>query len=278
MMSCGGDSISVPGYNVVTHSQGEGTEAVVGSHVMFNFESFDHEGNLLQSMTGENGNKPQVQIPLPEDEGPYSAFLEIIKQVSVGDSISLYVPFDSIQGAPPELEGTDLEYRIMITHVLTPEEYQKHADAEKYQQQDAMMEAQKLSKEQIALSQADLLEYRKGSKKVITTTNGVKIMMLEEGRGKNAEVGDRIVVDYVGLFKEGSASFDDSYHRMQPFAFEVGAGQVIPGWDEGFQYLSIGSKALLDIPYNLAYGEQGSPPNIPAKADLIFVVEVNAIN
>lgn len=277
LFSCQSESISVQGYEIVTHKLGDGIDSYPGSHVMFNFESFDHEGNLLQSMTGENGNKPQVQIPQPEDEVPYSAFLEVLKQVSVGDSLSLFVPFDSLQGAPPKLEGTELEYRLLITHILDSIEYQKHADAEKYAAQDAMKNAQILSEEKVESANKDLIDYRKGTKQIITSTNGIKIMMIEEGRGNNAAPGDVIVVDYVGLFKDGK-KFDDSFHRMQPFAFEIGQGQVIPGWEEGFQYLSIGSKALLDIPYELAYGEQGSPPSIPAKSDLIFVVEVNAIN
>jgi len=175
------------------------------------------------------------------------------------------------------LEGTDLEYRLKITEVMDEEEYAMHAEKEQLSAQEAMIEAQQLSKEKVASANEDLISYRKGGKPIITSTNGIKIMMIEEGRGKNAEVGNMIVVDYVGLFKDGK-TFDDSFHRMQPFAFEIGKGQVIPGWEEGFQYLSIGSKALLDIPYELAYGEQGSPPAIPAKSDLIFVVEVNAIN
>ncbi len=278
LISCQNSSeLSVPGYEIVMHAPGDGVAAYPGSHVMFNFESFDYEDNLLQAMDGKSGNQPQVMIPNESEDVPYSAFLELLKQVNAGDSLSLFVPFDSIAGAPPKLQGTQLEYRLKITDIMSQEEFNVIAEKEKALAQQKMIEAQEYSQQQVEEAQQQLTKYKKNGKQVITTTNGIKIMIIEEGRGVNAQSGNQITVDYVGLFKDGE-KFDDSYSRGQPFSFKVGSGQVIPGWDEGFQYLNIGTKALLDIPYALAYGEQGSPPSIPAKSDLIFVVEVNAIN
>jgi FKBP-type peptidyl-prolyl cis-trans isomerase len=68
--------------------------------------------------------------------------------------------------------------------------------------------------------------------------------------------------------------FDSSYKRNQPIEFNVGIGQVIPGWDEGIMLLKKGDKAKFVIPSNLAYGEAGAGGVIPPNATLIFEVEL----
>src|SRR5258708_34718904 len=79
-------------------------------------------------------------------------------------------------------------------------------------------------------------------------------------------------VHYTGWLTDGT-KFDSSVDRGTPITFPYGARQVIPGWDTGFEGMHVGGKRRLFIPYQLAYGESGRPPVIPAKADLIFDVE-----
>ena len=89
---------------------------------------------------------------------------------------------------------------------------------------------------------------------------------------------DQTAADFAktGFLTDGTV-FDSSVARGTPIAFPIGAGRVIAGWDEGIAMLSSGSKAKLIIPYFLAYGEQGRPPVIPAKATLIFDVELVSV-
>jgi FKBP-type peptidyl-prolyl cis-trans isomerase len=68
--------------------------------------------------------------------------------------------------------------------------------------------------------------------------------------------------------------FDSSRERNEPFAFKLGVGQVIKGWDEGFSKLRVGDHAILVIPSNLAYGSRGAGDVIPPDSKLIFVVEL----
>ena len=75
------------------------------------------------------------------------------------------------------------------------------------------------------------------------------------------------------LAKDGS-KFDSSRDRGQPFKFTIGQGMVIKGWDEGFASMKIGEKAILKIRSDYGYGDTGSPPKIPAKAELLFDVEL----
>ncbi|MFL5752319.1 MAG: FKBP-type peptidyl-prolyl cis-trans isomerase [Bacteroidia bacterium] len=110
-------------------------------------------------------------------------------------------------------------------------------------------------------------------KKVEKTASGLGYVILSKGKSqKKAAKGDKVKVHYSGYFTDGK-KFDSSVERGEPIEFQVGKGQVIPGWDEGLLLLNVGDKAKLIIPYNLAYGEQGRGP-IPAKADLIFDVEL----
>lgn len=110
-------------------------------------------------------------------------------------------------------------------------------------------------------------------KDTITTASGLKYIIMESKGGTPVKPGSKATVHYSGFFKDGKM-FDSSVERGQPFSLKVGAGQVIKGWDEGLSLLKKGDKAKLIIPYQLAYGEQGRPPVIPAKSDLIFDVEI----
>ncbi len=107
------------------------------------------------------------------------------------------------------------------------------------------------------------------------TKSGLKYFIISEKnpKAKKAEKGSRVSVHYTGYFKDGKI-FDSSVQRGQPIKFELGANQVIAGWDEGLQLMKPGDKFRLVIPYKLAYGENGRPPMIPPKAELTFDVEL----
>jgi peptidylprolyl isomerase len=97
------------------------------------------------------------------------------------------------------------------------------------------------------------------------------------GTGATAAAGDEVAVNYVGeLYKNGKV-FDASWKDSPGTAFgpfQLGAGAVIPGWDQGLVGMKVGGRRLLIIPPSLAYGAKGQPPTIPANATLIFVVDL----
>ncbi len=96
------------------------------------------------------------------------------------------------------------------------------------------------------------------------------------GEGPEVEGGDVVEVHYTGRLENGEV-FDSSLARGEPFSFEVGAGQVIEGWEQGLVGMQVGGERELTIPPELGYGEQGSPPNIPPNSTLIFDIELLAI-
>ena len=108
------------------------------------------------------------------------------------------------------------------------------------------------------------------------TESGLRYQIIQEGNGAKAEKGQTVSVHYKGQLTDGTV-FDSSYKRNQPIDFALGAGQVIPGWDEGISLLKIGDKARFVIPSDLAYGSAGAGGVIPPNATLVFDVElVNA--
>jgi peptidylprolyl isomerase len=99
-----------------------------------------------------------------------------------------------------------------------------------------------------------------------------------QGKGKPAESGDTLTVQYVGVSWSTGQQFDSSWDRgKQPFKFKLGAGMVIPGWDQGLVGMREGGRRELIIPPNLAYGPQGQPPSIGPNETLVFVIDLQKV-
>jgi peptidylprolyl isomerase len=110
-----------------------------------------------------------------------------------------------------------------------------------------------------------------------TTKDGMKIEITKQGTGPAIVDGQTAVMLYTGTLADGTV-FDSTANRDNaPFSFTLGAGQVIPGWDEGILGMKVGEERTLVIPPALAYGAAGYPPVIPANATLTFKVTLVAI-
>lgn len=95
-----------------------------------------------------------------------------------------------------------------------------------------------------------------------------------KGDGKAAKAGDTLTMQYVGVSYSTGEEFDSSWDSGQPFVFELGAGEVIEGWDEGLEGMREGGRRQLIIPPDMAYGATGQPPVIGPDETLIFVVDL----
>ncbi|HEY9886518.1 MAG TPA: FKBP-type peptidyl-prolyl cis-trans isomerase [Vampirovibrionales bacterium] len=110
------------------------------------------------------------------------------------------------------------------------------------------------------------------------SSTGLLSKDVEEGSGEEAKPGNKVTVHYTGTFLDSGSKFDSSVDRGEPFSFNLGAGQVIKGWDEGVAGMKIGGKRTLVIPSDLAYGAGGVPGAIPPNATLKFDVELLGLN
>jgi FKBP-type peptidyl-prolyl cis-trans isomerase len=105
------------------------------------------------------------------------------------------------------------------------------------------------------------------------TIEKLQINDIQEGSGRVAKAGDTVVVHYKGQFLNGDM-FDSSYKHEDPFIFQLGAGQVIKGWDQGVVGMKEGGIRQLKIPSDLAYGERGAGQLIPPNTPLIFEIKL----
>jgi FKBP-type peptidyl-prolyl cis-trans isomerase FkpA len=122
-----------------------------------------------------------------------------------------------------------------------------------------------------------------GSRELPPATVGVEQLQVADlvaGGGSEAVAGRRVTVHYSGWLYDPArpdakgAPFDSSREGGRPFTFQLGAGQVIAGWDQGVQGMKVGGQRRLVIPHDLAYGERGAGGVIPPRATLVFDVEL----
>ncbi len=110
--------------------------------------------------------------------------------------------------------------------------------------------------------------------KTVQTPSGLTYKDTTEGTGATPKTGQTVVVHYTGWLKQNDQKFDSSVDRGEPFKFQIGKGQVIPGWDEGVATMKVGGARQLIIPSELAYGASGVPGAIPPNSTLVFDVEL----
>ncbi len=99
------------------------------------------------------------------------------------------------------------------------------------------------------------------------------IVDLVVGTGATLAAGDRVTVHYYGVRWSDGGMFDASWNRGQPFTFQLGAGQVIRGWDVGVEGMQVGGRRVLTIPPGLAYGDRGAGNVIGPGETLVFIVD-----
>jgi len=119
-------------------------------------------------------------------------------------------------------------------------------------------------------------EAPKAEAKKVKTETGLEYEIIKEGTGAAPKAGQTVVVHYTGWLTDGK-KFDSSVDRGKPFKFQLGAGRVIRGWDQGLALMKVGDKRKLTIPPELGYGARGAGGAIPPNATLIFEVELLGI-
>lgn len=194
-----------------------------------------------------------------------------IKMMSVGDSASFIVRTDStfmtlfqLPTLPTEFSKTD----VMRFDIKLNDFYPESEFANKQ-----MEYMKKTYKNETENAENELNKYLKENKlNPIRTESGLYYLQTKSGNGENPQVGTQVKVHYTGKLLDGTV-FDSSISRNEPIQFDLGLGQVIPGWDEGIRLMSKGEKGILFIPYYLGYGDRGAGA-IPPFATLIFDVEL----
>ena len=136
---------------------------------------------------------------------------------------------------------------------------------------DYLTYVKKKTSESFLVESNRFLEEIKNKKGIISTASGLCYEVITAAQGAKPLVTDQVTVHYRGTLSNGRP-FDSSYERNQPFTTML--NQVIPGWTEGVQLMTVGSKYRFYIPYQLGYGENGAGEDIPPYSVLIFEIEL----
>lgn len=186
----------------------------------------------------------------------------------VGDSMSFMINADSVflkQFRAPSVPsfitpGSFLRWEVKVDEAMTEEEFQQ-------KKMEEMAALQQQANDELA---AYLLA---NDIKAEPLESGLIYVCTQKGKGPKPGYKQMVKVHYTGKLLDGTV-FDSSVERGEPIEFELGVGQVIPGWDEGIALMSKGEKGILYIPSNLAYGPRQAGELIKPYSNLVFEVEL----
>ena len=227
---------------------------------------------------------PETENTMMLGESMFSGDLfEGMAMMHVGDSASFIVDIDSTfitlfqsPGLPWGLLPTDvMRFEVRLDDVYPESEYMPRVAAKIKQDTDARVAQLKADHpNETADAMHELMEYLVSNRiRPEATESGLYYLKTQDGNGERPEFGQMVRVHYTGKLLDGTV-FDSSYDRGEPIIFPIGAGQVIPGWDEGIMLMSKGERGVLYIPYYLGYGDRAVGDKIAPFSNLIFEVEL----
>jgi FKBP-type peptidyl-prolyl cis-trans isomerase len=244
-------------YKIFSHE--EDSRTVDAKDMLLMQLSMSVESNDSLLMETFSDNTPRY-IPAEEP-----TLKEVLQLLAKGDSAEFLVNADtlfrnSFGMNKPSHFGDNERIRFVVKVVDV------FSQAELEMKSKAQMESLKEK------DSADVAEYVSKLQNVKTTASGLMYVIQQEGKGKQPKKGDKVAMLYSGYFTSGQ-TFDENLDRNQPFEFNVGLMEVIPGWDEAVQLMKEGGKYKLIVPWQLAYGERGTGPIMPYTS-LVFDVEL----
>lgn len=268
---------SPQGHEYTVHVDAGNEKAQTGDYIYFELDSRTTPDSVIFS-TREGGQRPLIQALADTVTQKLDPVTDIVRLLGVGDSVTISVPLDSFESVPPVYQDAEfIYYDVVVTEIMSQEDFEAMRAQEQEEMRQRMQEAIARAPEVMAFAEGIREQYVAGTlENVQTTASGLKYIIHEAGTGAAPQTGQNIQVQYIGMLTDGTV-FDQSFERGRSIEFPIGAGSVIPGWDEGLSLLKEGAKATLFIPSELGYGAAGSPPVIPENAELVFYVELEKV-
>jgi FKBP-type peptidyl-prolyl cis-trans isomerase FkpA len=260
------------GNTVINHTNNKGPKITHGQTVLISVNTWLND-SLIQSTQRDNEGPREFTLPDSSAmKGRVPAVFEALLFLTNGDSATVLQPVDSImkRSIPKEFgEVKQIRFELRVVDILTPEKMaQREAEA---QMKMEGVKAQGVEVAALIKTTMDDYQANKLGDKLQKASSGLEYVILDKGAGAAIKDGDKIPTNYYGVLKSNGTMFDNSFDRGGAAPFTVGG--LVPGFNEGMKLLNKGGKAILFIPYDLAYGEAANGP-IPAKADLVFYISV----
>lgn len=254
-------------YKIVKDEKGTQTPSV-GDVVKMHIHIHVGDSVLFDSRKMMNNEPIEFPVMPAEFRGDWTDGLTLL---TPGDSAIFRVNSDSVAKRgqlPPWIKkGDKIIYELVMVSVKTQAQAKQEMEQQMGQQQQ--MDDRKLQE----YFTANNITPQK-------TASGLYYVIDKAGSGPTPQRGEIVTVNYTGKTLDGKtfdSNVDPQFQHVQPFEFAAGAGQVIPGWDEGIMLLNKGSKARFFIPSSLAYGPQSPGPGIEPNSILMFDVEITGI-
>ena len=278
----GGDIIENPdeeltqnGFRFVQHVKNEGPKPQVGEYAYFNLEIYGipQSGIPMFFEAGEDFRK----IVDPKEFSGFQTknpMIDILPLLSVGDSVTIYQSPDSIINLAPTYGGLEMfEYKVTMTAIRTPPQHTEKQKEIFNKRKAKLLEARTRLETINAFCQKTLADFKANKlDNLIEKKSGLKYIVHEPGKGNNYRNRNTANFFYSGLLMDGTV-FENTFESGNGTAVQVGRAESIPGWEEAMTYLKVGAKVTLFVPPHLAFGELGSPPQVPPNADVMFYME-----
>lgn len=249
-------------YQVFDHKD-DARKAKLGDIMSFHLVLKNGADSTLRD-TYKEGTPVKMVLQAPPFKGSFEEGLALL---AAGDSAKFIINADTLfakmmQPMPPMIKkGSELTFTVKVLSVLTSEEFQK-------QQSEVGVKQKAIDAKVIE----DYLTKNNLKAKAQKTASGLYYIPEVEGAGVSPAQGDNVKVHYTGKFLDGK-EFDSSKKSGKPLDLTIGAGMVIPGWEEGLMLMKKGAKGILLIPSGLAYGPDTYGP-IPGNSVLQFEMEL----
>lgn len=256
----------------------------VGDSIWVHYGIYSDERLLHHSR--EDGDPYRFMLPPVYEQ----TFLDKpLSLMSEGDSLWMRIPYDSVRtnlGNYGNLfeSGDWVYFGLKVTQVNSrvnrksqrEVEYARNKGFESVEaMRRSVKEAQARADSLKGYLQAKLADYKAATLQTDSLKNGLQFHLIEEGQGPVAgrDSLKRVFVHYMAAIQSTGAIYDNSFKRGDRLVFEPGANRFIKGLREALLVFPIGSKAIVFIPAEWAYGKDGSPPFVPPGADLAFYIE-----
>ncbi len=255
------------GYDYELIVSNEGRKPKVGDEVRYHQKIFISDSILMSTYLSMSPMRVIIP-PLEEVAKPVRPDYEALFFMSAGDSLVTYQKLDTFSKEilPKGTKNSDVyRYEIKLLSIKDKTDVDKSLAAMRARDVPVSDSLYQLLNAYKNKQLGDVLQ---------KSESGLEYIIHEEGTGKKAEPGRFVTMHYSGCFQAEENCFASTFRDAKPYTARIGRRRVIKAWDEGIPMLSEGGKATFFVPYELAYGLAGNPPQIPEKADLVFYVEV----